>query len=323
MARNIVKDYLSYERQNLKNYISVVTDKKLNNNICDMIIDTYIDIRYFNAYTSVKKNPIDNIEYYVLDKFKKNFVDKDVRKNILLILDALIVLRYVILFEKYGDKEEAQDGLLQYEEKVREKYKDTNVLVSGVIKDIKSNYHKKEKFLEELLSNDFSIDKKKTNIDNVYEIILDNNINIPDLFSDIAVNRVYNSGTINEDKMLVFYTLLSRLILLDMISYDYNKKYLIPFPESIIDKKSKLDNLLSIFDLDYLKERMVMIISYQDYKEKKDSYEYLIHNGYSFAVIIDDEIKEDIVSFNIFSYIIIGNPEDEAKFNTFNNVIKI
>ncbi len=323
MARNIVKDYLEYDRQNLKNYISIITDKKLNNNICDMIIDTYINIRYFNAYESVKKNPIDNIEYYVLENFKKNFVNENVRKNSLLILDALIVLRYVILFEKYATKEEAQNGLLQYEEKVREKYKDTGILVSGISKEIRNNYHKKEKFLSELLSTDFSVDKKSTNIENVYELILDNSINIPDLFSDIAVNRVYNSGTINEDKMLVFYTLLSREILLDMINYDYNKKYLIPFPESIIDKDSKLNNLLSIFDIDYLKERMVMIITYQDYKEKKDSYDYLIHKGYSFAVIIDDEIKEDIVAFNVFSYIIVGNAEDESKFNTFSNVIKI
>ena len=317
MARNIVKDYLEYDRQNLKNYISIITDKKLNNNICDMIIDTYINIRYFNAYASIKKNPIDNIEYYVLENFKKNFATKDVRKNSMLILDALIVLRYVILFEKYVNKEEAQSGLDQYEEKVREKYKDTNVLVSGVIKEIKSNYHKKEKFLNELLSTDFSVDKKNTNIKDVYELILDNSINIPDLFSDIAVNRVYNSGTINEDKMLVFYTLLSREILLDMINY------LIPFPESIIDKDSKLDNLLKIFDNDYLKERMVMIITYQDYKEKKDSYDFLIHKGYSYAVIIDDEIKEDLVAFNVFSFIIVGNEEDENKFNTFSNVIKI
>ena len=323
MARNIVKDYLEYDRQNLKNYISIITDKKLNNNICDMIIDTYIDIRYFNAYASVKKNLIDNIEYYVLEKFKKNFVDKDVRKNILLILDALIVLRYVVLFEKYGDKEDSKEDLEKYEEKVREKYKDTNVLITGIIKEIHSNYHKKEKFLEELLSTDFSVDKKETNIENVYEAILDNSINIPDLFSDIAVNRVYNSGTINEDKMLVFYTLLSRLILLDMINYDYNKKYLIPFPESIIDKSTKLDNLLKIFDIDYLKERMSLIIGYQDYKEKKDEYDDLIHKGYSFAIIIDDEIKEDLVGFKVFSYIIVGNPDDEKIFNKFDNVIKI
>lgn len=323
MARNIVKDYLEYDRQNLKNYISIITDKKLNNNICDMIIDTYINIRYFNSYTSVKKNLIDNIEYYVLDNFKKNYVDKDVRKNILLILDALIILRYVILFEKYGDSEDAKAGLDQYEEKVREKYKDTNVLVSGVIKEIKSNYHKKGKYLDEVLSSDFSVDKKQTNITDVYETILDNSINIPDLFSDIAVNRVYNTGTINEDKMLVFYTLLSREILLDMINYDYNKKYLIPFPESIIDKDSKLDNLLKIFDIEYLKEKMVMIISYQDYKEKKDSYDFLIHKGYSFAVIIDDEIKDDLVMFNVFSYIVVGNLEDEKLFNEYTNVIKI
>lgn len=323
MARNVVKDYLEYEKQNLKNYISIITNKKLNNNLCDMIIDTYIDIRYFNAYTSVKKNLIDNIEYYVFEKFKKSFVDDNVRKNVVLMLDALIVIRYLILFEKYNKDENAKNGLLQYEQKVYGKYKDTNILITDLIKDIKTNYHKKEKFLEELLSTDFSVDKKETNIKDVYETILDNNVKIPDLFSDFAVNRVYNSGTINEDKMLVYYTLLSRMILLDMIDYNYTNKYLISFPESIIDRDSKLNNLLSIIDLEYLKERVVMIISYHDYKEKKDSYDFLIHKGYSFAVIIDEEVKDDLVMFNIFSYILVENPDDEKIFNTYNNVIKI
>ncbi len=323
MARNIVKDYLEYDRQNLKNYISAITDKKLNNDICDMIIDTYVNIRYFNAYTSVKKNPIDNIEYYIVDNFRKKFLDKNARKNIMLILDAMIVLRYIILFEKYGDNEETRNSLQEYEEKVYARYNNTNVLVSGIIKDIKSNYHKKEKFIKNLLSTDFSIDKKETNIANVYDMILDNSVNIPDLFSDIAVNRVYNSGTINEDKMLVFYTLLSREILLDMINYEYGKKYLIAFPESIIERNAKLDNLLKIFNIDYLKERMIMKISYHDYLTNKDNYDSLIHDGYSFAVIIDGDVKEDMVLFNIFSYIIVDNDEDEKVFNEYRNVIKI
>ncbi len=323
MARNVVKDYLDYDRQNLMNYISLITNKKLNSDICNMIIDTYINIRYFNAYTSIKKNPIDNIEYYVLDNFKKNFATKDVRKNSLLILDALIILRYVILYEKYGDKEEAKKSLELYEEKVRDKYNNTEILVSGIIKDVKTNYQKKQRFISELASSDFSIDKKNTNIANVFDVILDNSINIPDLFSDIAVNRVYNTGVINEDKMLVYYTLLSREILLDMINYEYDKKYLISFPESIIDRNSKLDNLLKIIDLDYLKERIVLEISYHDYKEYKDSYDYLIHKGYSFAVIIDEEIKDDLVIFNVFSYIIVGNEDDAKVFNTFSNVIMV
>jgi hypothetical protein len=323
MARNVVKDYLDYDRQNLMNYISLITNKKLNSDICNMIIDTYINIRYFNAYTSIKKNPIDNIEYYVLDNFKKNFATKDVRKNSLLILDALIILRYVILYEKYGDKEEAKKSLELYEEKVRDKYNNTEILVSGIIKDVKTNYQKKQRFISELASSDFSIDKKNTNIANVFDVILDNSINIPDLFSDIAVNRVYNTGVINEDKMLVYYTLLSREILLDMINYEYGKKYLIAFPESIIERNAKLDNLLKIFNIDYLKERMIMKISYHDYLTNKDNYDSLIHDGYSFAVIIDGDVKEDMVLFNIFSYIIVDNDEDEKVFNEYRNVIKI
>jgi hypothetical protein len=55
----------------------------------------------------------------------------------------------------------------------------------------------------------------------------------------------------------------------------------------------------------------------------KDNYDSLIHDGYSFAVIIDGDVKEDMVLFNIFSYIIVDNDEDEKVFNEYRNVIKI
>ena len=106
MARNIVKDYLEYDRDFLKNYINIITEKKLNSKIVDMIIDTYINVRYFDMYEHVKKYPIDNIEYFVIENYKKMDI-KNKEKNIPLIASALIIVRYVFLIEKYSKNKNA------------------------------------------------------------------------------------------------------------------------------------------------------------------------------------------------------------------------
>ncbi len=323
MARNIVKDYIEYDREKLNEYIDIITEKALVGKLRNMIVDTYINIRYYNMYESIKKNPIDNIEYYVIEEFKKKYNDKNVKQIIPLIVDALIIIRYVILLEKYIDSPDAEKQLKQYEDKMQKKYDKTPIIVADLIREIKLNLSKKKTFLEELLSEDFSVAKRETNLPGVYDLGLENDVKMPDLFSDVAVNRVYNTGAINEDKMLVYYVLATREILLDMINYNYDSYYLIDFPDSLVDKKGKSTTLFKIFEDDYLKEKLILKVNYSDYKEKKDSYDYLIHEGLSFAVFVNDDVKDDIVLLNVFSYIIVDNEEDKNLLSEYSNVITL
>lgn len=323
MARNIVKDYIDFNQKHLREYIDIITEKNLNSKICDMIVDTYINVRYYNSYEQVKTNTIDNFEYYAIENFKKDFSDKNKEINIPLVVNALIIIRYVILYEKYHNEEKEIKKLSGYEEKLKDKFSDTKILVSGLIKSIKDNTHKKEKFLNNLLSNDFNIVKHKTNLKEVYDLYFDNSVKIPDLYSQIAIDRVYNSGIINEDKMLVFYYLTNREILLDMENFQYNINYLVPFPDSLMEKNNKLVNLLKIIDNDYFKERVILKVLYSDYLNKKEAYDKLIHEGYSLAIIIDEDIQGDVILLSVFSYILIDDQKYEKQLERFSNVVMI
>ena len=73
MAHNIVKEYIDFDRKSINNYINTITEKKLNSKICEMILDIYINIRYYDSYKHIKKNTIDDIYFYVQDEFTKNF----------------------------------------------------------------------------------------------------------------------------------------------------------------------------------------------------------------------------------------------------------
>lgn len=321
MARNIVKDYIEYNRKFLTEYIDIITDKNLTSKITDMIVDTYINVRYYDIYEHVKNYPIDNIEYYVTELYKKSVKDKNKEKNIPLVIDALIILRYVILYEKYNKNKSALKQLTNYEDKIKDKFDDTKILVSNLIKTIKDNTHKKEKFLNNLLSNEFNVVKNETSDKKVFDLLFDNSVKIPDLFSEIAIDRVYNSGIIYEDRMIVFYLLTTREILVDLENFDYDIKYLVPFPTSLIGKRNKLLNLLKVIELDCLKDRMIIKIQYSEYLAKKDDYDKLIHDGYSLAVIIDEDIKGNTVLLKIFTYILIEDEKYQKVLEEFDNVI--
>ena len=321
MARNILKDYIDYDKKFLREYIDIITEKNLNSKICDMIVDTYINVRYFDMYEHVKEYPIYNVEYYVTDNFNKLFSDKNKGKNIPLVVDTLIVLRYVFLYEKFYKDKKNSKQLSGYEDKIKNKYENTKILITDLIKKIKDNTQKKEKFINGLLSNDFSVVKNKTDIKDVYDLYFDNSVKIPDLFSELAINRVYNSGIVYEDRMTVFYMLTIREILVDMINYQNNYKYLVDFPDSLIGKRNKLSALLKLIDSDYLKERMIIKVLYSEYLEKKDDYDKLIHDGYSLAVIINDEININVVLLKVFAYIIILDSQYKKELNDFDNVI--
>ena len=321
MARNIVKEYIDYDKKFLREYIDIITEKKLNAKICDMIIDTYVNVRYFDMYEHIKDYPIYNVEHYITENFNKQFSDKNKKKNIPLVLDSMIVLRYVFLYERYHKDKKSAKKLEFYEDKIKNKYDSSKIVVSNLIKMIKDNIHKKEKFMSGLLSNDFYVTKIETNNKYVYDLSFDNNVKIPDLFSDIAIDRVYNSGIIYEDRMTVFYLLTIREVLDDMINYRNEIKYLVDFPDSLIGKRNKLSALLKLIDLDYLKERMILKVLYSEYLEKKEEYDKLIHDGYSLAVIIDIDLKNSVVLLRIFTYIIINDSKYEKVLDDFDNVI--
>ena len=160
-----------------------------------------------------------------------------------------------------------------------------------------------------------------TNLAGVYNLCFENTVKIPDLFSNIAINRVYNNGTINEDKMLVLYLLASREVLKDIVSFNYGNVYLLDFDNNLLNKRNKLNNLLKIFDNDYLKERMIIKINYKNYLDNKDSVDELIHSGYSFAIIIDSEYNDGTVLLDIFTYIIVTSEGDYPLLKKYKNVV--
>ena len=323
MSRNVVKDYINYDKECMHNYIDIVTKKKLHSKIVDQMLKTYVDVRYYNIYDQVNEYPIENIGYYIKENVNKLLQDKkvsDEEKKAL--TDALWIIKYVLFYEKINNDKSLQKMLVDLEEKVRNSFRASDKRKDELFASIRKNTGNKRKFIRGLSSNEFSVEKRATNLLNVYRLEFLNSVKIPELFSEFAIQRVYNNGAIGEDKYLVFYTLSSMVVLSDLLSFNYDRNYIVDFNSILLAKKNKLNNLFRIIDLDILKEKLIMNITYEEYDQYKDQVDKLIHDGYSFAISIDDDFKDNMVILDIFSYIVYdGKLENIDKFSNIDKVV--
>lgn len=330
MSRNIVKDYVEYDQKSIKKYVQIITNQQIDEGLLDAIIQIYIDVRYYDLYEHISSSVLDNTDYYIrkgiakyLEKNYEKISNHKIKQNVNL---AISLIKYIFCFEKAT----TDRRLLKLLDELEINIKKISLSVDESVKNdlflmIKNMIKNKRDYLRKCECHDFSLKINPTNIDMVYDTELISCVKIPDLFSEVAINRVFSAGIISEDKLAVAYTLASLRVLQDILKFDYNIHYLLEFNPILLTKKNKLTNLLKIIDLDVLKDKLSFKISYNDFLENKDKVYELIHDGYQFAVIIDDNFKDNIQLLEVSSYIILAcnNSDLILKFNGLDNIILI
>ena len=324
MSRNIVKEYIDFNRKELLEYFDLIFGGKSLKGMPNKMIDTYIDLRYYNLYNDSDVTLINDIVNTVKTETFKYIQEENIKINDIQeeIFNALWILKYLLCFEKAVNDKRIAKLLLKLEDKVNNRNSKMDLMKIKLFPMIKENQKKKEKFIKGCHCRDFEADIKSTNLKGVYYTDLISHVKIPDLFSASAVKKVYETGTVNEDKQLVLYTLISLKVLDDINNFNYSQKYIVSFDLNMFSKKIKCRQLFKIIDLDFLKERMIIRITYDEFMDNKDTlYEY-IRSGYKFAVIINDDFKGNVQLLEIFEYIILnGKIEKMTKIKTIDNVV--
>ena len=84
--------------------------------------------------------------------------------------------------------------------------------------------------------NNFILSFQKTNIKRLENISIDYDIKFPKLYSEYAIDKVFNSGVIGEDKIFIEYYLVCSNILKKIIAGDFSFNYLVDFDINMRDK---------------------------------------------------------------------------------------
>jgi hypothetical protein len=134
---------------------------------------------------------------------------------------------------------------------------------------------------------------KLTTKKDMYILELQHNISFSKVYSDYIIDKTYTKGIIAEDKISVLLTLLSAQLIKDMISSNFNKKYILYIPSSLYEKDKKLEKLLRMIDDKYAKDNVIILITIEDLLRNRKITQKIRKTGYKFAVFFDKETAID------------------------------
>lgn len=308
MATNISNDYVNFVKKSITNYTKIIMEKNFNKEIFDTLLNTYINTRYYNYYDSKYKNYSLNINYYLKDEVLK-LMQTDNQKYNELAKKTYLIFKYIIYFDnvlEYDSLDKIVDDIIEFRIKNFELYSES--FAKEFTSFVKEDNKRKKTYLESLKNDKLILTNTKTNKSNVFFANLLPTMTFPKIYSNYSINKVYNEGIINEDKLFITYHLVNKELLLNAIKGIYDIKYIVDFPLSILEKKDKTTRLLNTINSEITRDNVIMNITYSNYLNNKESIESMIKDGYKFSVILDDKYdyqEKSKIWLSIFSYIIL------------------
>ena len=317
MTTNVMEEYLNITKEYIIKYMKLVMQNKYNKEVCERMISKYIETRYNNYYEdeieksmSVRKRIMEEIKQ-TAERLIENNIDK--KENV----DNMCIFFYYILYfdnlisakdiisEVYNIHKLRKKLLNKDEQDFFEKLKETIFNWQKDIKNLLERYETKEFELK--------ISTYK-NIKNVYRVNLNYNIRFPQIYSTLAINKAFNMGIINEDKLYIEYYLIVVKIIKDIIKQDFKKQYILEFASSLLEKEKKIKSIINIINNEAIQEKISLKIKYNDFSKNKQQIYDLMRSGFKIAVILDKSFEvnyENIEKLNMFSYVLINKESEE------------
>ena len=312
MEYNIINTYTKFIKNKLLDFFRIVLKNKYQKSLCEIFIDKYIDVRYYNEtnYSNIK-DFITRLNRDLIDSYNEN-VNEDNNDTLKTIVALFGYITYLDDLNNVKEDLEVINTLTKDSHLKIDNEEDLNITLKNWYSDLKN---KKENFYKSVVSREFNLTEKSV-YRNTYEVKLEQNVKISNLYSEYAINKAYNSGTVNEDKLFITYILTTFNILSNAIALNFSKKYIVELSNTLYSKEKKIQRLLNILDSPLAKKLISVKVTYKDYVEHKDFINAKIKEGYSFGIVLDDENVEtrELV---LFSYIYVY--EDSEIFDIIKN----
>lgn len=314
----VVEEYIEFSKKNILKYLKLILEKYYDKEIVESLVETYINIRYYNIDQKTK-NLEKNINYYLKQKVTEILDEKEEKIKII-----FYTFKYILYFDNVKEYESLKNIIEEIVEYRKSISLENDEFKEEITKLIKENEKRKQKYLEAFKSDHFLLDQIKTNKKNVYFVELKNNIKFNKIYSSYSINKVYNSGLVNEQKDFIIYYQISIEILKNAIIGNFNQEYIVDFPLSILKKKQKTIRLFNIINNEMIKNSLILKFTYSSYLENKNQINEWIKEGYKVAIIIDEKYnyeEKQKMWLEIFNYIIVDQ-EKKGFFDDENIIIK-
>ncbi len=322
MSYSVMNNYLKLIKNNINEYMKIILDNKYNKSICDEFIDVYTSVFYYDSYNLERKNKQKNEINKNINEVYNKLISSNFNIDKSKVIDVIYdFFEDVLNLESLYKNEKEYEKILEKINDLRKEkiHKEDEEFKVKLIEKIKENLVKRKEFLEKYESKEFYIQKKKKDT-HLYNIELKYNIKFPMIYSEKAINKVFNSDIVSEDKLFIEYMLISIQIINDIENGIYNQNYLVEFTESLFEKKQKISRLLYVIDNQAIQDRLSFVIDYKNFIKYKDEIYNFVKSGFKIAINLDESFEFDAVELKrltIFSYVLI-----DSNFEYYQDVLK-
>ncbi len=287
---NIMNEYVNYTSKTIDKYMKYIFEKGYDKGIMDKYTQTYIEYRYGDYVENPNKQNVCKNINNELDKLTSSLVGEKDQKFLEIVeafykcmfdLDSLYVL-------------EKQTKAIQEIAKLRKNLLgiENPDFAGSFTQMVREDIQKKKLFIDGLKSETFDIKCTRFNGNkDILKVNLTNNIKFPNLYSDIAIEKAAQRDVIDEDLTLIKYALTCKRVVEDIITYNFETKYLLNLPKSIVDKKSKLSRLMTIIDNEYVVDKIRIVINFDTFDRFRTYIFELMKRGFIFDIFLDDKFN--------------------------------
>ena len=317
MNYDIATEYISYSQNAIKRYLQLILEHYFDQDIYDDLINAYINTRYYNLYPVVSEKFEENIVYYLkksLQKVKDDVKFKDKAKYM------FQMFKYILVFDGVVECDSAR-RIINEIKKVRIVYLKLvdSDFEAKLYNMLEKDLIAKKEFLESFEDKNFTMNCVKVK-DQMFYCVLEHNLKFSKLYSDYAISKVFNSKSINEQKLFVTYPLAAVRALQDIIKGNFTKIYIVDYVFSLASKPKKNERLLKYINNDIIKEKLVLKLSYEDFLPNKEKVYELTRNGFKVALKIDKTFEfneENIKLLKLFAFMVTDDEQiyDRVKVN--------
>lgn len=329
MTINVMNEYLELTKDYIVKYMKLIMGNKYNKEVCDRLTKKYIETRYNNFYEDevekglpIRKRIMSEIKDLSSRLIENGIAEKELVDNM------CIFFYYVLYFDNLVLTKNMTNEIYNIH-KLRKKLlnkdeDDFSEKLKNLITEWQENISKE---LEKYDTKEFLLKfSSYKNVRNVSRVNIEYNIKLPVIYSEFAINKAFNSGVVNEDKLYIEYYLIAVRIIRDIIRQDFKRHYIVEFAGSLLEKNKKIKGIINIISNSAIQDKLSLKIRYNDFLNNKEAVYELMRSGFKIAIIIDKSFEisyENIEKLDMFSYVLISkDSEIYDKIMKTNNKIK-
>ena len=325
MTVNIMEQYIEITKKQIEDYMKLVLEEKFNKTYCDLFIERYINIRYYNYYENemaetIRRKILSHLKQVSEDMIINNINERELIENM------RVLFYYVLYFDNVVYYKNLENKIIQIAKiRMRIYGKITENFEKNLFQTMQKYINDKRKLVEKFLSNEFYL--KITNYPDklkIYRINLKfKNIKFPLEYSEFAINKAFQTGLMAEDKLVIEYYLVVLQILKDVLKLNFKRKYILEFADTLLKKPKKIKGILNIISSSAVQDKVSLKIKYEQFIQNKEIIYDLMRNGYKITIILDNSFDvtfKNIETLQMFEFVIISR--DLKKYNEIKQEVK-